>query len=171
MTSIDKSINRLLDDVDREERSIDQARANRSAARADLRTYEARLEEVRAVKTTLGAAMNDRAGDVRNSQTRTCDELDEGTGGLSRGAGVAADIRDDLEKTTEADDTCSQVHAYLQAEIDRCGREISDASGRISAADRQESAAQSRRSSYVRSARTLADNSEATVRVNVRARY
>lgn len=171
MSSTDTTIRNLQREIREEERAIDAARADRAAAQADLRRYSARVEEVRAVKRTLSGAMNDFAGGVSSAQRQARDRLAEATSGLSHEGALTGDVSADEERSTEADALCSQAHAALQSEIDRCQAEIDGANGRIASANAREGSAQSRRSSYVSSARYLAREDDATVSVNARTRY
>lgn len=171
MSSTDSSINRLLGDIRGEERAIDAARASHAAAQADLERYQRRLEEVRAIKRTLSGAMNDLATDVRSAQIDAQDRLGAATSGYAHTSALTDQYQADRESSTEGDGTCSQVHDALQSEIDRCQGEIEGACSRMRSAEASEASAQSRRSSYLQSARNLADEDDATVRVNVRTRY
>lgn len=171
MSSTDSSINRLLGNIRGEERAIDAARASRSAAQADLDRYQRRLEEVSAIKRSLSGAMNDFAAGVLSSQERAEDSVGASTSGYSYESRLVGQLQSDRERSTEGDGTCSQIHSALQQEIGRCQGEIEGAQSRIRAADASESSAQSRRSSYLRSARNLANEDDATVKVNARTRY
>lgn len=171
MSNTDVSINRLLGNIRSEERAIDAARASRSAAQADLDRYQRRLDEVSAIKKTLSGAMNDFAADVISSQTRAQESVGSSTSGYAHESRLVGQFQSDREQSTEGDGICSQIHSALQQEIGRCQGEIESAQSRIRAADASESSAQSRRSSYLRNARNLANEDDATVKVNARTRY
>lgn len=171
MSSTDTTIRNLQREIGEQERAIDAARADRAAAQADLNRYSARIEEVRAVKSSLSGALNDQAGDVLAVQRDLCDLLAEATTGLSHMNNLIVTVQVDGEHRTEEDDLCSEAHAALQSEIDRCQSEIDAANERISSANAREASAQATRTSCVNCARSLADEDDATVSVNVRTRY
>lgn len=171
MADTNGTIRNLLREIDEEERAIDAARASRSAAQADLGKYSRRIEEVRAVKRSLSGKMNDYATDVLSDQRSARDALAEATSGYSHEGRATGSIGEDKEQATESDFFGSQVHAALQAEIDACRRAIDAANAAIASADAQENSAQTRRSSYVNSARYLSQEDDATIHVSARTRY
>lgn len=171
MSDTDRSINRLLGDIRNEERTIDAARASRSAAQAQLGKYQARLEELRSIKNSLSNVMNDHVDDVLFRQNEALGFISGFSSGYSHEGDLQYQLQSDQEKSTELDEKCSQVHEAIQSEMNRCESEIEGARSQISTANAQESSAQSRRSSYLWSARNLANEDDATVRVSARTRY
>lgn len=150
---------------------IRNARGEMSAASQKRRLYERRLSEVSSIHSRLQGSVLHHSTDCGAAQDACKSRLDVATSGI----GKEADLLDSLERATEKsvlmDYRGSEIEGCITREINRCKQEIDEAMAEYSRASATEQQASSSRSGYVRSARALATDPDATVQVWESTRY
>ena len=171
MATTDQRIRDSLRDIGQAERDIDAARAAASAAQGKIDLYERRRDEIQAVLRSFEGTLNDSASGVNGVQASASSLLGDATSGFGHESALLSQIHEDRERSTDTDALSSSAYASLVNEVIHCDQCISDANASLSSARSREAAAQTARSSYVATARLLADSPDATVSVSVGSRY
>lgn len=169
--SVDDKIRSLQRSIHSLESSIDAARSSMNASAEKKRSFERRLAEVESIYSRARGTVAGDACDCRAAQQECAQRLEEATSGLAAETRVIDSLYAARESNFGSDGEGSEIIRCLSCEIERCRREIEAASSEYSQACAREQQAVSSRQRYVRSARNLADQDEATVCVWESTRY
>ncbi len=171
MIVVDEKIRTLQRAIHSLESSIDAARGSMNASAKKKWSLERRLAEVESVYSRARGAVADDAYDCRMAQQECAQRLEEATSGLAAETRAIDSLYAARESNFDSDAAGSEIIRCLSSEIERCRREIEAASSEYSQACAREQQAVSSRQRYVRSARDLAAQDEATVCVWESTRY